>query len=128
MVATGEYGYERVNVGTQRGDSGSLLNWLAALNRTRHECGEIGLGSWKLLETGSDAVFGVRYDIPDSSIVIFNNLTGKQKDVSLDLSDEELTTATDLFTDHSYEPLSAGQTRFRISAYGYRWMRIRGIY
>ncbi len=128
MVSTGEYGYQRVNVGTQRADSGSLLNWLAALNRTRRECGEIGIGSWKPLETGSDSVLGLRFDVPDSSIVIFNNLANRQKDVPVDMSDEELATATDLFTDRAYEPLKVGQTRFRISGYGYRWMRIRGVY
>ncbi|MDP8925275.1 MAG: hypothetical protein M3O34_20715, partial [Chloroflexota bacterium] len=40
----GEYAFERVNVGTQRADPDSLLNWMAALIRVRRECGEIGVG------------------------------------------------------------------------------------
>src|SRR5699024_6484487 len=33
VVAEGEYGYERVSVGAERGDPNSLLNWMAALIR-----------------------------------------------------------------------------------------------
>ena len=128
MVEDGDYGNRTVNVGSQRADSGSLLNWMAALNRTRRECGEIGSGKWKILETGSDAVLGMRYDVDDSTIVIFNNLSSNRQDVAIDMSEEELATATDLFTDRSYTPFTPKTRSFRVAPYGYRWMRLRGIY
>jgi len=128
MRADGEYGFHKVNVGSQRAQSGSLLNWIAALNRTRRECGEIGSGKWANLETGSGAVLGMRYDVSDSAIVIFNNLSSERQDVEIALSEKELSTATDLFTDRSYASFNPKTRSFRISPYGYRWLRLRGIY
>ena len=115
-------------MGSQRADSGSLLNWMAALNRTRRECGEIGSGVWKILDTGSDAVLGMRHDVDDSAVIIFNNLSSQRHDVAIDLPEEDLTTATDLFNDRTYAPFTPNTRSFRIAPYGYRWIRVRGIY
>ena len=128
VLNEGEFGCQKVNVGSQRADSGSLLNWMAALNRTRRECGEIGSGVWKILDTGSDAVLGMRHDVDDSAVIIFNNLSSQRHDVAIDLPEEDLTTATDLFNDRTYAPFTPNTRSFRIAPYGYRWIRVRGIY
>jgi maltose alpha-D-glucosyltransferase / alpha-amylase len=128
MIAEGDYAYQRVNVGVQRGDPGSLLNWMSSLMRVRRECGEIGVGTWKVLPTGDDAVLGLRYDVADSSIVVYNNLAREQRTVPLDLTPDEVATVTDLFTDRRYEPIDPKHPRLRMEGLGYRWMRIRGIY
>ncbi len=128
MNTGGDYGYERVNVGSQRAVPGSLLNWLAALMRTRRECGEIGGGTWKPLDTGDDAVLGLRYDVEDSAIIVLNNLSPDRRTIRLDLSEREVQTATDLFCDREYEPLKGKTQRIRMDGRGYRWIRVRGIY
>ncbi len=128
MLAQGDYGFQRVNVGAQRADGGSLLNWLAALMRTRQECGEIGIGTWRVLDTGDEAVLGLRYDVPDSSIIIFNNLCRQRRTITHDLTADEVPTATDLFTDRRYEPMHPRNRRIRMEGRGYRWIRVRGIY
>jgi maltose alpha-D-glucosyltransferase / alpha-amylase len=127
IVSGDEYGFERVSVGGQRSDPGSLLNWMAGLMRVRRECGEIGAGRWQVLETGDDRVLGLRYDVDDSAIVILNNLSGQRCPVKLDVSDEERRTATELFADRRYEPLTARRP-LRLSPYGYRWLRLGGVY
>ena len=111
-----------------RADSRSLLNWLAALTRTRRECGEIGVGAWRVLNPGDDAILGLRYDVEDCSILVYNNLSRERRTVALDLTDDELATATDLFTDRRYDPLAAGARRFRLDGFGYRWLRLGGVY
>jgi maltose alpha-D-glucosyltransferase / alpha-amylase len=128
MLMEGEFGCQRVNVGHQRGDPDSLLNWMAGLIRVRKECGEIGAGSWELLQTGSEEVFGIRYDVDDSAIIILSNLSRNRRTVSIELTEEERKTTTDLFTDRRYEPLEAGAEKFRMEGFGYRWLRIGGIY
>jgi maltose alpha-D-glucosyltransferase/alpha-amylase len=124
----GDYGFEKINVSSQRADPDSLLNWIASLMRTRRECGEIGVGRWEALDTGDDAVLGVRYEVDDCAIVVFNNLSRQRRTIKVDLSEEELRTATDLFCDRRYEPLTDGESRMRIEGLGYRWLRVRGIY
>lgn len=126
--AGGEYGYESVSVSAERSDPESLLNWLAALIRVRKESGEIGTGEWSLVGTGNDAIFGIRYDVDGSSIVIVNNLSPERHTIDLGLPEEELPTATDLFADRRYDPLAESDARMRINGYGFRWVRLGGIY
>ncbi len=128
MVSTGAFGYEEVSVGRMRADPGSLLNWMAGLIRTRRECSEIGTGAWSVMQTGNDAVLALRHDIADSSTVILNNLSRKRCTISLDLSGDEISSITDLFCDRAYEPLDPEHPQVRMEGFGYRWMRIGGIY
>ena len=124
----GDYGYERINVATQRADAGSLLNWIAGLIRTRRECGEIGAGRCEIIQTGNDAILGLRYDGDDSAIIVLNNLSPGRHTVALDLTAREIATATDLFGDRQYQPLDPGSQRMRIDGFGFRWMRLGGVY
>jgi len=128
MLSEGDYGYERVNVASQRGDPDSLLNRLAALIRTRRECGEIGSGDCRILETGSDAVLGLRYDDHRSAIVTLNNLSPVRQTITLDLTEQEMDMATTLVSDTPYGPLDPKKYRMRINGYGFRWLRIGGVY
>jgi maltose alpha-D-glucosyltransferase/alpha-amylase len=128
MLTEGDFAYKKVNVGVQRADSGSLLNWLAQLNRTRRECGEIGAGDWSLLNTGDDAVLGIRYDFDGSAIMIFNNLSRKRRTVRIDIGTDEIPTVTDLFSDRPYEPIDPDKREMKMNAFGHRWLRIDGIY
>jgi maltose alpha-D-glucosyltransferase/alpha-amylase len=128
ILSGGDYGFEQVNVASLRADRDSLLNWMAALIRTRRECGEIGAGSCRNLETGSDAVLGLRFDNRDSAIVVLNNLSPRRHTITLDFSEREIATATDLFCDRPYEPIDPESQRMRIEGFGYRWLRLEGIY
>lgn len=128
ILSDGDYGFENVSVGAQRGDASSLLNWMAALIRVRKECGEIGAGSWKMIQTGNDAIFALRFDLEESSLVVINNVSSKDQTISLELGEGEAARATDLFTDRKYRELQRDDPSMRINAYGYRWMRIGGIY
>ncbi len=128
ILTEGEYGYQQTSVSHQRGDQGSLLNWLASLIRVRKECGEIGTGPWSLVKTGDDAIFAIRFEDDDSSVVVVNNLSPEPRSIALDIPEEEWARTTDLLTDRAYDPLVEKKGRMRISGYGFRWMRIGGIY
>jgi maltose alpha-D-glucosyltransferase/alpha-amylase len=128
ILAEGEYGFERVSVGAMRSDPDSLLNWMAALIRTRRECGEIGASTWREVATENDTVLGLRYDDSGSAVVILNNLSSQRQTVTLDLTPEEVATTTDLLGDRVYGPINPNTRRLRIDGYGYRWMRLGGIY
>jgi maltose alpha-D-glucosyltransferase/alpha-amylase len=128
MVSGGDYGFERVSVSALRADCDSLLNWMARLMRTRRECPEIGTGTWQPLETGNDAVLGLRYDLGESAVLIVNNLSGQRRTVTIDLPAEQVATATDLLADRDYEPLDLEHLQIRMNGYGYRWLRVGGIY
>lgn len=128
ILADGPFGFEQVSVSRQRGDRDSLLNWMAGLTRVRRESGEIGTAAWSVVQTGNDGVFGIRYDADDSTTLILTNLSAKRCTVPLELTDLEAATATDLFGDRVYEPITSDHRKTRIDGYGYRWLRLRGVY
>ena len=127
-MPNGEYGYKRVNVGTQRSNPGALLNWMAGLIRTRRECSEIGTGTSRLIDVGTDAVLGIRHDTDDSSVIVINNLSSEKHKITLDLTKLECSMITELLCDCPYEPLEDSGGEMTISGFGYRWLRIGGAY
>jgi maltose alpha-D-glucosyltransferase/alpha-amylase len=128
VVSGGKFGFETISVSRQRGDYGSLVNWVAGLTRTRRECSEIGTGTWSTVDAGNDAVLCMRYDTAGRSTIILNNLSPGRRKVTLDLSEDECMTATDLFCDRLYEPITPADRSFLISGNGYRWLRLSGVY
>ena len=128
ILAEGEYGYPDVSVSAERRDPDSLLNFMATLIRVRKECGEIGDGTWSLVETGNDAIFAIRHQGDDSAVIVVNNLSPERHAVDLDIPEEDAPEVTDLLTDRAYPPLAEKDGRMRIHGYGFRWMRVGGIY
>jgi maltose alpha-D-glucosyltransferase / alpha-amylase len=128
VLAGGDFGYEKVNVSVQRSDRDSLLNWMAALIRTRRECSEIGSGKSSIVDTGNDCVLALRYDAEGSTVIVLNNLSRERQQVTLELSEHEVATATELFCDKPYPPITATRQRLRLNGSGYRWLRLGGIY
>lgn len=128
ILADGPFGYREVSVSRERNDPDSLLNWMGSLIRVRRECGEIGDGSWSTMETGHDSVLAIRHRSDHGSVIVVNNLSGKRRDIRLELPEEELPTVTDLLSDRAYPALQETAGRMRIAPWGFRWMRVKGIY
>jgi len=60
--------------------------------------------------------------------VVFNNLSPERRTVRVDLAEDEIPTATDLFTDRSYERIDPKRPHVHTDGRSYRWLRIREIY
>ena len=131
-VTEGPFAFPRVNVAAQRRDPESLLNWVERLIRRRRECPELGWGAWTLLEQEDEAVFALRADWGESTIVAVHNLAGRDASASLVLEQEgdkgqggdgdgDGATLVDLF---GTADLPAGAT-VALPPYGHRWYRVR---
>ena len=84
----GPFAFPRVNVAAQRRDPESLLSWIERLIRRRRECPELGWGAWTLIEQEDEAVFALRADWGESTIVAVHNLAGRDASASLVLEQE----------------------------------------
>ena len=127
MVEDGPFGFAAVNVARQRGNRDSLLNWMAELCRTRRECGQIGTAKWGAVNTENDAVLGLKFeDDAGCSIHIVNNLSGKKQTTRLGIPEPCPGDTTDLFSDSRYGPVK--RDRMTLEPYGYRWLRVGGVY
>jgi hypothetical protein len=70
----------------------------------------------------------MRYELGDCTLIIVNNLAGGRRTTTLDMDPAQVPIVTDLFSDRPYGPLDAADPRMQLEPYGYRWLRIGGIY
>ena len=95
----------------------------------RKEVPEIGWGDFAVMATGSNDVFGLRYDWRNNAVVFLHNLSGSPREISFAsgahrIPDELLVNL--LSNDHS-RANGAGTHTVLMEPYGYRWYRLGGL-
>jgi maltose alpha-D-glucosyltransferase/alpha-amylase len=106
-----------------------LLNWTERIIRMRKEVPEVGWGRFKVLNTGDNAVLGIRYDWRNNSVLFLHNLAGDPREVSFSTglkSPEGDNLINLLANDHSHAGEN-GKHCVCLEAYGYRWYRVGGL-
>ena len=124
-ISGGEYGYERVNIITERQEPGSLLNWFERMIRTLRECPEVGTGSCTVVDVEVPRhVLVHRAESGGRSVLFLHNLA--DTDVTLDLSGVAGDGAepVGVFADQAYRPVDGKLAEAELRGYGYRWIRL----
>jgi maltose alpha-D-glucosyltransferase/alpha-amylase len=129
VISGGPYGFEHVNVAKQRRDPNSMLNWTERIIRMRKEVPEIGWGDFEIISTRDPAVFIIRYDWRNNSVLFVHNLDEKPREISFATGlprDAGRLLINLLAEDHS-EADGRGQHKLVMEPYGYRWFRVGGL-
>lgn len=79
VIDEGPYAFDRTNVADQEGDPDSLLQWVTRLIATRHECPEIGVNDYELVETTSENVLVMLYPGDDGGVLTVHNLADEMQ-------------------------------------------------
>lgn len=125
VLNDGPFGYEKVNVADQHDRPGSLMEHIQRLIRVRRSCPEIGRGTWEVVETDQEMVFGLRSSWRGGSVVMFHNFADRRCDVRPNLGGEDLRLHP-LFCDgDDREPRSSAEP-IPMNPYGFRWFRVHG--
>lgn len=129
VIDEGPYGFPHVNVASQRRDPNSMLNWTERIVRMRKEVPEIGWGDFAIIATRDPAVFIIRYDWRNNSVLFVHNLDEKPRETAFSTglpgdAGEHLINL--LAEDHSHAD-KRGQHRIVLEPYGYRWYRVGGL-
>lgn len=129
VIDKGPYGYQHVNVAKQRRDPNSMLNWTERIVRMRKEVPEIGWGDFAIIPTRDPAVFIIRYDWRNNSVLFVHNLDEKPREIAFAAglpgdAGEHLINL--LAEDHSHAD-KRGRHRIVLEPYGYRWYRVGGL-
>jgi maltose alpha-D-glucosyltransferase / alpha-amylase len=127
VIDQGEYRYQNINVETQQRTSGSLLNWMTALIRLRQECVEIGLGEWKLIETGVPEVMGIQYAYEGSCLCIFHNFDSKAHSCEVNFEDKNMDKLINMMAMDESIADDKGFHHIRLDPCGYKWYRTSGL-
>jgi maltose alpha-D-glucosyltransferase / alpha-amylase len=94
----------------------------------RKEVPEIGWGDFQVLPTGNPAVFAIRYDWRNNSVVFVHNLDDSRREVTFDVGlpgNDSRRLVNLLSEDHSQSRDS--RHRLVLEGYGYRWFRVGGL-
>ncbi len=129
LISGGPYGYEHVNVASQRRDPNSLLNWMERIIRMRKEVPEVGWGDFSFLATGTPEVLAIRYTWRNSAVLCMHNLSAEPREVRFSLrgGDERECTLVNLLSEDHSHPEKNGRHCVLFEPYGYRWFRICGL-
>ena len=106
-----------------------MLNWTERIIRMRKELPEIGWGEVEILDTGDDAVLGVRYDWRNNSALFLHNFAGDPHEIefSAGLKDAAGNVLVNVLSaDHSHAQKN-GKHIASLEGYGYRWYRVGGL-
>lgn len=124
VIDKGVYSYNRVNVEAQRRDPHSLFNWTASMIRLRHECPEIGWGTWEILPTNVPQMLAMRYDWRGNSLVMVHNFDDKAHEIQIAPNVPHGETLIDLMHEDQSEADASGIHHIALDAYDYRWYRV----
>ena len=129
VIDQGPYGFEHVNAAKQRRDANSMLNWTERIIRMRKEVPEVGWGDFEILDTGTPAVLGLRYDWRNNSVLFLHNLDPKPREIAFrtGLKDGGGDLLVNLLTDDHSRAGKNGRHDVLLEPYGYRWYRVGGL-
>jgi maltose alpha-D-glucosyltransferase/alpha-amylase len=125
VISTGEYGYQKVNVTSQRHDPTSLLSWFERMIHTLREAPEVGSGNCTHVDLPvPHGVLVHRADHASGTMVFLHNLGDQDGTVDLSSLAEEAEYPNDVLADREYGELGKLDA-VAIGGYGYRWIRLR---
>ncbi|MDB5648927.1 MAG: trehalose synthase [Hyphomicrobiales bacterium] len=129
VISGGAYGYEHLNAAQQRRDPDSMLNWIERIIRMRKEVPEIGWGDFRVVETGEQSVFAMRYDWRDNAVLFVHNLSEGAQEITFRLgkADTSDSLLVNLFSDDHSHADERGRHKLLLEAYAYRWYRVGGL-
>jgi maltose alpha-D-glucosyltransferase/alpha-amylase len=129
VINDGPYGYEHINVAEQRRDPNSLLNWTERIIRMRKEVPEVGWGDFQVLPIRDPAIFAIRYDWRNNSVLFVHNLDSIPREIAFSpgLSGDQGRLLVNLLTEDHSQAGEDGKHHLLLEAYGYRWYRVGGL-
>ncbi|MBD2307414.1 alpha-glucosidase C-terminal domain-containing protein [Chroococcidiopsis sp. FACHB-1243] len=121
-IATGEYGYQKLNVTSQQRDPNSILSWMERAIRTRKQYPEFGSGKWEIIATEEPSVFAHSSQHNGNTVIAVHNLSAQSCTISL--KSAEYPHLLDVFSDRPYEQMDCNSQAIEVSGYGYRWFQV----
>lgn len=126
VIAGGDFGYERVNVTSQRRDHHSLLSWFERMIRTLRECPEVGTGRCSLPDVDVPRhVLVHRFDAPEGAMLFLHNLDAEPCTLHLGAQPGAADEVVEVFADRGYDAPPADLDGVELGPWGYRWIRLR---
>ncbi len=121
------YGFQAINVQSQRRFEHSLLSWMKRLIRVRKSSPVFGRGSIEFLYPANHRVLAYMRKLGNETIMAVNNLSSKAQAVELDLKAYRGNILVELFGRNIFPRIGELPYLLTLGPYQFYWFRLRRV-
>ena len=127
LISNPIYGYQAVNVESQRRSQNSLLNWTRRLIEVRRSTRVFGRGTIEFLLPTNHRVLAYLRSLGDEQILIVNNLSSSAQAVELELQALEGAIPIEMFGGSLFPRVGKLPYMLTLAPYAFYWFRLRWL-
>ena len=127
LISNPVYGYQAVNVESQRRQENSLLNWTKRLIQVRRSTQVFGRGSIEFLKPANHRVLAYVRSLDSEQVLVVNNLSGTAQAVELDLRALAGAIPIEMFGRSLFPRIRDRPYVMTLGPYDFFWFRLRWL-
>jgi len=127
LISNSVYGYQVVNVDSQRRFSHSLLSWMKALIKTRNSYRVFSRGTMEFLRPSNHRVLAYIRELGNEKILVVNNLSSSAQAVELDVQRYKGYIPIEMFGRNLFPRFGDLPYLLTLGPYQFYWFRLRRI-
>ncbi|MFO0698226.1 MAG: maltose alpha-D-glucosyltransferase [Nitrospira sp.] len=124
VVAGPIYGYQSVNVESQKATSHSLLQWMRRMIGVRKQYPAFGRGTITFLRPTNSRVLAYVRRYEDTTLLVVHNLARSAQPVELDLKEFAGSTPVELLGEARFPRVAERPYILTLAPYGYYWLKL----
>jgi len=127
VISNPVYGYQAVNVESQRRSEHSLLNWMKSLIQTRNLFQVFSRGSIEFLDPSNHRVLAYARQLGGEKVLVVNNLSSSAQAVELNLQRYKGHIPIEMFGRNLFPRIGELPYLLTLGPYQFYWFRLRRI-
>jgi len=127
LISNSVYGYQVVNVDSQKKSNHSLLSWMKSLIKTRNAYRVFSRGTMEFLRPSNHRVLAYIRELGNDKILVVNNLSCSAQAVELDLQRYKGYIPIEMFGRNLFPRFGELPYLLTLGPYQFYWFRLRRI-
>ena len=127
LISNPVYGYQSINVDSQRRSAHSLLSWTKSVIQTRNQFRVFSRGSIEFLNPSNHRVLAYVRRLGDEKVLIVNNLSSSAQAVELNLQTYKRHIPIEMFGRNLFPRIGDLPYLLTLGPYQFYWFRLRRI-
>jgi maltose alpha-D-glucosyltransferase/alpha-amylase len=127
LISNPVYGYQAVNVDSQRRSEHSLLSWTKSVIQTRNSSRVFSRGSIEFLHPSNHRVLAYVRQLGDEKVLVVNNLSSSAQAVELALQNYKGHIPIEMFGRNLFPRIGELPYLLTLGPYQFYWFRLRRI-
>jgi maltose alpha-D-glucosyltransferase/alpha-amylase len=127
IISNAVYGFQAVNVESQRRNTSSLLNWMRRIIDIRRSSHVFGRGTIEFLRPENHRVLAYTRSLERERVLVVNNLSSTAQAVELDLTSLAGAIPVEMFGGSVFPRVSTAPYVLTLGPYDFYWFRLRWL-